>query len=145
MLSLVGCRDVPDHPETYPVTGVVTQGGKPVAGVDVQFIPVDTKGETRTARGTTDEAGKYELYTFFSAAADVEGAVPGEYKVTLFKQKTAGGPAGHDPNWRPGSRDAYMASMKVASELPEQYAKQETTPLKASVKDDDQKIDFKAD
>lgn len=84
------------------------------------------------------------LYTYFSAAADVEGAVPGQYKVTLFKRKAAGGPAGHDPNWRPGSRDSYMASMKVRSELPEKYAAQDTTPLTATVKDDNA-VDLKAD
>ena len=142
LLATAGCGGGPDHPETYPVTGVVTQGGKPVAGADVNFIPTNQEGDSHSARARTDDSGRYELHTFFSAAADVPGAVPGEYKVTLFKSPATGGPGAHDPNWRPGSREAYMASRTPKNELPEKYSGPQTSPLTYTVKDSDNTFDI---
>jgi len=63
-----------------PVTGTVTLDGKPVAGIDVVFIPMEG-GRTNSIARTNPE-GRFTL-TYTSQHA---GAMPGEYKV-LFKQE----------------------------------------------------------
>jgi hypothetical protein len=64
---------------TYPVTGKVThQGGKPLAGVLVEF-QTEAAGQIITARGHTGEDGSYALETPERGV----GAVPGQYKVIL--------------------------------------------------------------
>jgi hypothetical protein len=78
---LVGCgnRELPKK-DTYPVQGIVRLHGQPAVLVNVRLTPVDGRkgGE---ASGTTDANGHFELRTYSQEEAD--GALPGEYKVTL--------------------------------------------------------------
>ena len=61
---------------TVPVEGTVTYQGTPVAGVNVQFAPVDGG---RPSTGTTDSSGRFTLvYT-----REDQGAAPGKYNVTF--------------------------------------------------------------
>lgn len=60
VLTLIGCSKG-DHPDLGYVTGKVTIGGAPLAGVIVTFMP--DKG--RVSTGLTDSQGNYELrYTY---------------------------------------------------------------------------------
>jgi hypothetical protein len=70
---LSGCAD--DNAPAK-VTGTITLDGSPVAGAEVTFTPDDG---TRISQGTTDNAGKYELW--FSATA--AGAAVGTHKVSI--------------------------------------------------------------
>ncbi|QDT53939.1 hypothetical protein Pan44_19660 [Caulifigura coniformis] len=79
-----GCSGEPAKPEVYPVTGVVTQGGKPVDGARVLFVPDDQK--LQPASAITDKDGKYSVTTF----AQNDGAQPGSYKIKVLKYE--GGP-----------------------------------------------------
>ena len=79
ILLHVGCTGGPSNPKTYPVSGVVTQGGKPVENASVVFVPLNAS--CQPAMGTTDANGKYELTT--TVAKD--GAMPGKYGVKVAK------------------------------------------------------------
>lgn len=64
------------YPPLGRVTGVVTRGGQPVAGVTVLFQPV---AGGRASAGVTDSTGRYTLR--FTEVAD--GAMVGDHTVTL--------------------------------------------------------------
>lgn len=68
-----------NRPQTFPVKGVVTMGGEPLAGATVMFNPVASGGSGAIA--LTDEQGRYKLTTFDSG----DGAVAGEYRVAFVK------------------------------------------------------------
>ena len=74
-----GCSSGVRRPPTYPVSGTVTQKGKPLEGAAVVFVPTDASAEAAT--GVTDAAGKYQLTTFIAG----DGAQAGEYKVKVSK------------------------------------------------------------
>src|SRR5207249_2020847 len=71
-IGLVGCS----QSETVVVTGTVTLNGKPADQVEVAFNP---KKNGRLTTGVTDADGKFTL----STAKPNDGAMPGEYAVTL--------------------------------------------------------------
>jgi hypothetical protein len=83
VIVIAGCSGASNRPATYPVTGVVVLDGAPVAGADVSFAPTDASG--KPARGRTDAEGKFSLKTYFGPKDDAEGALPGEYKLTVRK------------------------------------------------------------
>ena len=118
VMSVLGCGGggADDQPDLGLVTGTVTLDGKPLAGVEVLFLP--TGG--RPSQGNTDDAGKYELaYT-----RDANGAVLGKHTVqisTVF-----------DPDAPPSDS---------AVKVPEQYGEQST--LTAEVVAGENTFDFK--
>ncbi len=144
LLLLAGCTggDTGTNPKTYPVAGTVTMGGTPVAGATVSFQLADG---SRSAVGITDEGGKYKLTTF---AAD-DGAVPGDYKVSVFKLeggKVESAPVGqlasgeisesYDPNVKP-------ATAAPKHLLPEKFANTAASGLTAKVAEGgENKFDF---
>lgn len=69
--------------EMATVEGTVTNGGKPVSGIQVSFEPTELGG---TAMGFTDTEGHYAL----QFPGNKEGAPLGEYKVTLSQVETDG-------------------------------------------------------
>ena len=71
-LSIVGCG----QSEMVPITGTVTLNGQPAEQAEVMFNPKTTG---RFASGVTDASGKFML----STAKPNDGAMPGEYVVTL--------------------------------------------------------------
>jgi len=73
-LALLGCGE--GGPELASVSGKVTKGGKPLAGVNVTFAP-KAAGPSSGAR--TDSEGKFVLICQSGKA----GAVIGEHKAVL--------------------------------------------------------------
>ena len=70
------------------VSGLVTLDGVPLEGAKVTFYPAS--GES-PPMGISNRAGKFELLTFdLKTRTSTEGALPGEYKVTV-KMPTSGG------------------------------------------------------
>lgn len=61
---------------TVPASGTVTYKGQPVADANVMFTP---EGGGQIATGQTDAQGKFSL----GVAKPGDGAVPGEYRVSL--------------------------------------------------------------
>ena len=66
------------NPSTETVTGSLDYQGKPLQGAMVSFTPVEGG---HPATGETDNEGNYSLTTFKTG----DGAVPGEYVVTVQK------------------------------------------------------------
>jgi hypothetical protein len=142
-LALAGCGGssddaaVADRPETSPVTGTVTYQGKPVEGATVSFlstvVPIPGQPtDASSAYGLTDAQGTYRLTTFETD----DGAVPGEYKVTITKIQTP--PPGaqvsmDDPNYNPDS-PAQTAAARPVYLVPERYSDRGTSNLTATVK-----------
>ena len=77
---LAGCGGggLGDLPELALVTGQVTQGGKPVEGATVTFVP---EGDGSLSNGMTDAEGRFELYY----SEEHKGAVPGKHTVRISK------------------------------------------------------------
>src|SRR6185295_20191114 len=86
ILFAVGCSSdapgPPTLPDPVPMSGIVTQEGKPLANATVTFHPVSDKG-FHGATGTTDDSGKYELEADLGNNKTKKGALPGMYKVTV--------------------------------------------------------------
>lgn len=147
--TLSGCGE-----RRVPVEGEVTLDGRPVARATVTFTSEDG---SKVFSGMTDESGKFSL----SSAAG-PGATSGSYKVTVVKYATTVvAPVGPTDESDPSkmSKD-YVSQMKkyadmnkgtpmgpmppmpgkvggggsgAKSELPEVYARLETTPLRVTI------------
>ena len=114
----------------YPVTGVITFQGRPVAGADVTFFNAE---KNRSAFGKTDAQGKFTLSTF----ALNDGAVEGSHVVTVAKV-TAPPPSApvaplESPDYVPPGFGESTQPEAPKSELPEQYADAATSGLTATV------------
>lgn len=130
-----------DNPETAPVSGTVTLGGTPVAGATVTFHPSVASEPGQPAQGNaafglTNAQGQFQLTTFDSN----DGAVPGDYKVTVTKLN----PAADENNVASVESEEYVPPEVIegpaavvnappANFLPEVYAKPASTTLNAKV------------
>lgn len=121
--------------KTYPVTGVVTEKGQPIAGATVTFHPA---GEGRGASGTTDANGTYRL----STAKPADGAMAGEYKVTVVKFDSAAASGGSEEYVPPKETGGSQPPPAPKNLLPAKYAEANASGLTATVKEGDNKIDF---
>ena len=101
--------------DTVDVTGTVTMSGKPAENVQVTFNP---KGAARMATGVTDANGRFAL----STAKPNDGAMPGEYVVTLGEYYPPGKPPPLPP--RGGL---------LPSRFPPKYGDPGQSPLTATV------------
>lgn len=81
LLLVAGCA-----PGVVPVTGRLTKGTEPIAGVMVSLSPIDASSDASVAHGGTEPDGKFTLYSL-----PRKGVIPGVYKVTL--QPPTDGPA----------------------------------------------------
>ncbi|QDT57373.1 hypothetical protein Pan44_54420 [Caulifigura coniformis] len=118
-LSGCGAEEVVDRPKVYPVVGVVMHDNKPVEGATVMFVP---QGHSNAAAAITDANGEFKLQTF----AENDGAVPGNYKVTVRKIKIgAQADSGRD--------DAPVGAGGETWLLPKKYGDAGTTDLTATV------------
>jgi hypothetical protein len=78
VLLVVGCNSGPEYGE---VEGTVRFGDKPLANVEVQFLPDPEAGsDGPLASGVTDEQGRYRLRT---SRTDRVGAVVGTHRVCI--------------------------------------------------------------
>ncbi|WP_459555566.1 carboxypeptidase-like regulatory domain-containing protein [Lacunimicrobium album] len=109
-LILLQCGCGPSGPQIFPVSGVVTKGGKPVPSATVTFYPASGK----SSWGLTDESGKFVL----QYDANQPGAVGGEHRVSI----VYGGPQPPPQNdGEPGKRAPAAAKSEplVSLEWPE--------------------------
>jgi len=84
LVALSGCGGKGSHLKTVAAGGTVTHNGKPVEGATVNFFPADPNSG-KAAGGTTDAAGKFTLQTFVGGTTTANGALVGDYKVTVAK------------------------------------------------------------
>lgn len=149
LVSLSGCGGAidPNRPKTYPVSGTVSQGGKPVADANVSF---HLKDGSQGAIGVTDASGNFNLTTFTSG----DGAVAGEHVVTVTKfdgpkivPRGAGSitDTGDEPE-EEEEKPTRKAARDPKSLLPAKYADPKTSGLTATVTESgENKFEFKVD
>ncbi len=117
----------------FPVSGVVTYRGQPVAGADVTFYNAE---KNRSAFGRTNDKGEYKLTTFSAN----DGAVEGQHAVTVmkFEMGPAASPAAdvESPEYVPPAFGESTEPKPPKSELPEKYADRATSELTATIKSD---------
>ena len=121
IFSFSGCG--PSGPAPVKVDGSVTLGGKPVEGATVTFV---SKSGGRSASGKTDADGSFVLTTNSTG----DGAVPGEYVVTIAKADTqslddiTAGEGGYGADYEKMMGAAASGSMEkvIKNELPSKYA-----------------------
>jgi hypothetical protein len=80
-VASAGCQG---KPQFAPVEGTVTKGGKPLAGVTVDFYPDPGNRGPRSTSEPTDEAGHYRLHSTWGGD---EGAVVGPHRVCIFDSR----------------------------------------------------------
>jgi hypothetical protein len=115
------------------VSGVVTLDGQPVEGAVVAFIPVDP-GKGQMAHGTTDKEGVFNL----STSRPNDGAVPGEYKVTVtYAEGATAPPASNQREAFEGLEKARQQQQKPPRyNIPAKYGNPDQTDLKQKVPPD---------
>lgn len=128
LVFIAGClggESGPPLPETVPVKGVISMDGEPLTNAQILFHPVGTTTGPGS-HGGSDENGNFELKTG-SGTSVVEGAAPGEYKVTVSRMVGPdGNPITRDPEKPP--------AMQMGREsLPIQYTGVDRTPLKVTI------------
>ena len=141
-LAICGGGQVKESPEpVYPVSGVITLKGQPVAGADVMFVNAE---KTRSAFGRTNEKGEYRLTTFTSN----DGAVEGKVVITVTKVPEAINNEVvaeiESEAYVPPSLDVRTVRKEKAQPLlPERYSSPASSSLMAMVSSDgDNKFDF---
>src|SRR5262249_21470090 len=111
------------------VTGTVTLDGKPLPGALVTFRPEGATGGLGGS-GRTGPDGKYVIMP----ARGGKGILPGEYRVTVSRQRRPDGSA-PDPGAPPIESDARET-------LPAKYSDPDATGLRATVSGDAKAHDF---
>ncbi len=106
------------------VSGIVRYQGKPLSKASVNFIS-NLPGASRFGTGVTDEQGKFQLTTFTKN----DGAIVGDYVVTVTKQDSAEQPTTTMPTTMPITKTI----KPPVSLVPEKYTNPKTTPLQQSV------------
>lgn len=135
---VIGCGSTDDQwvkkrETVYPVSGTITFEGEPLEGAVVMFR---STAKPLTAQAMTDEDGFYELRTY----ADRDGAVAGEHTVAVRKtQKVANQFALEEDD----SGSSSGPSSRLQDLLPLEFAVPATSPLKATVKaEENTDVDF---
>lgn len=125
VVVLSGCFG--ENSGIVPVSGTITFKGKPLPNASITFTPEDSA--SRTAVGSTDKDGKYQLTSFNIN----DGAKIGKYKVSVRAEE------GGDSNLKPADTIDF-ARGKIITPL--KYSKAETSGLFADVTNKKNIIDF---
>ena len=120
---LAGCGR--SLPPTASVSGKVTWNGKPVECGTITFYP--EKG--RPATGSIQPDGSYRLTTFSNG----DGAELGKHRVTIQATRVSGGAAPKSFADEIKSVGKQEKSATVVWLVPEEYSRQDTSPLTAEV------------
>ena len=127
LATIVGCGGATDHPPTVPVSGFVTLDGQPVSGATIAFV-----GDGQTGLAISGPDGRFQLTTF----AEGDGAVEGEYKVTVVKMVGSDVASGGDDSMEAAEAESKTKQVAATAQsaLPSRYSDPETSGLQFSVK-----------
>jgi hypothetical protein len=129
LAAATGCGGK-DRP--VPVRGRVTLDGQPLSKATVQFIPASGQGSV--ASGLSDADGNFRLSTFKTD----DGALPGDYKVTVTVQEIPKEVAQADVR-KANPKVEVMKAQKAGrrkppnSPIPQPYREAARTPLREHV------------
>jgi hypothetical protein len=135
----VGCGDDTGLDQRYPVSGMVTYKSVPVAKGQISFLAVD-KTKQRDANGFIQD-GYYSLTT----ATPGDGALPGEYMVTIISKETDDTKAAETiKKYGGGGRqaDTGRANAKAKNLVPGKYQLADTSGLTRTVKEGSNTMNF---
>ena len=121
-LLAAGCGDSVSRLKTHPVEGFVHFEGRPLPGA---FVVLHPKGladkKVLPAHAKTDAAGKFKASTYDAN----DGAIAGEYSVTVEYQELVKTDAGYEP---------------TPNLLPPKYASKTTTDLTVRIAEGENKL-----
>jgi hypothetical protein len=133
LFTTLGCGSS-DRVQVYPVTGTITLDGEPMkGGGSIAFIPTG-KDPGKAPGGEIDESGNYVLSTY----AEGDGSMAGSFRVVI-SQVTAEEPL-PTPDGTPPPPPAVGLSQKYF--IPGIYSDTANTPLKATVEESGNEINF---
>lgn len=120
-----GCGN--DNPETIPVRGRVTWGGKPLSGGTIIFLPAENVGKPtgHIATGRIQSDGSYEMGTF----SNRDGVVPGSYQVAI------------DARDKLSTEDVDGAA-DATTDIPQRFASPATSGLTVDITEESSVHDF---
>ncbi len=126
LMTIAGCGSGSNVPPVYPVSGLVTFDGKPMAGGgSIAFIPLG--GQTgKTAGGTIDKEGRYTLSTH----GEDDGSMAGEFRVVI-TQEVVGEPESVPDG--SGLTPKPVESVPAAERIGKVYSDYDKSPLTANV------------
>jgi len=102
----------------------VLSDGKPLEKAEVTFLPKQGGPNARPARGRTDQHGRFRLRTYFGPSDDTNGALVGQYMVTIRKVDVPQGVIDPEDQKPP------------QNQLPERYGNPQQSGLSATVTED---------
>ena len=129
LATLIGCGGN-SGPRTVPAGGTVKYKGQPLAGANVAFLG---DGKNPPALAITDASGNFTLTT--TSAND--GAVPGQYQVTITKLAPSKAAAPADNSMEGAAKAAQVSAESTGPEslIPGKYNSAGTSGLAYEVKD----------
>ncbi len=105
-----------------PAKGVVTFNGEAVAGATVLFAPKEIGSQSGSAQAVTDDKGSFAMTTLDPG----DGVYPGEYRVSIVKDKIEGGLSQEEARERYENPDKFrgqpIPEQTVVHEIPVKYA-----------------------
>lgn len=137
----LGCNSGPDNPPTFEVSGKVTYEDRPVEGATVVLVSQSADG--RGAVGNTDADGNFQVGTF----EEGDGAVPGSYKIKVFKYEMIDEPPNDDEDImsEEEEQEAYTGAEVVRDSpnvLPKRYEDPYKSGFSIEVADSPVKLDL---
>jgi hypothetical protein len=138
-VASVSCQGKPPF---APVEGTVTKGGKPLAGVIVDFYPDPGARGPRSTSIATDEAGHYRLRSSWGSD---DGAVVGPHRVCILDIHKGG--RGRLSKEATDAKEIQEKVKQLKSEsfsprVHPRYGSPNETPLRVEVQSGAQVIDF---
>ncbi len=128
LLVYAGCSSEPtDRLPTYPVKGVVSLDGKPLAKATVTLMYAELN---RSSFGQTNDSGEFKLATY----EDADGALAGQASISVSKWEEAEldkGPIAGEPGYDPAK--AYKPQKPHKSLLPDKYSDFQKSGLSAKI------------
>lgn len=118
-----------------PAEGTVVFNGAPVEGASVMFAPkkIDPSSQAGSASATTDKNGKFKMTTLDPG----DGLFPGEYYVTVSKDRVEGGPTLEDARRSPdefkGASKVEVSEQTTIRELPAKYSDMNASGLDVEI------------
>lgn len=88
LAGLAGCGSAEDRVKLVPVVGTVSQGGKPLAGASLSFVPDPGNKDSTPGTASSDDSGYYAAMWLTRT-----GLAPGSYTVLINVDPTSGGGA----------------------------------------------------
>ncbi len=137
LMALSGCGGGDDGLSRYAVSGTVTYKGERLDHGNITFTPDDVaKGRVASS---TIEGGSYTLGTL----GDRDGAVPGQYKVSVTSKEVDPSKIRDRPGRSAGKPKVVgKANQDEKSLIPKKYETSQTSPLTAEVKPQSNSIPF---